>query len=152
MDLLLEKLFGISQNVLEVLARGTHYITLKKKETPITLSAEIMIEDDKKFDNDNKYDFIFLVIEDELISEKFKKEFGNKLKFLEPPNKIDYNYEGNEYFNSYKNAQGLEFQKIYFFNIMILSNCIGIISAHSYGAAAFILGGDFRNKLVYDLG
>ena len=81
MDLLLEKLFGISQNVLEVLARGTDYITLKKKETPITLSAEIMIEDDKKFDNDNKYDFIFLVIEDELLIKKFKKNLGINLNF-----------------------------------------------------------------------
>ena len=150
---LMEKLFGGSQNVLGVLARGTDYITLKKEKTPIPPKAEKMIEDVKKFDSDNKYKFIFLATEDYLIKEKFKNEFGNRLKFLEPPNKIEYNYQGKEYFNSNKNAQGLEFQKFYFFNIMILSNCIDIISTRTDGEAeAFILAGDFRNKLIYDLG
>lgn len=150
---IMKKLFNGSQNVLGVLARGTDYITLKKKGTPIPPTAGKMIEDINKYDKENKYDFIFLTTEDNLIRDKFKSEFGKKLKYIEFGINIKYNYNGNEYFLENKNAQGLEYQKIYLYNIIILSRCIDIISARTHGAAvAFILSEGFRNNLVYDLG
>ena len=150
---IMKKLFNGSQNVLGVLARGTDYITLKKKGTPIPPTAGKMIEDINKYDKENKYDFIFLTTEDNLIRDKFKSEFGQKLKYIEFGINIKYNYNGNEYFLENKNAQGLEYQKIYLYNIIILSRCIDIISARTHGAAvAFILSEGFRNNLVYDLG
>ena len=150
---IMKKLFKGSTNVLGVLARGTDVITLKPKGYPIPPSIETLIEDVNKFNNENKYDFIFLTTEDNKIKDKFVQEFGEKLKILENPNKIEYNYKGNEYFSSNKNAQGLEFQKIYLFNIIILSKCLDIISARTYGAAAaFIFSEGFRNAYVYYLG
>ena len=150
---LMGKLFNGSTNVLGVLARGTDVITLKPKGYPIPPNIKILIEDVNKFNKENKYDFIFLATEDKKIKEKFIEEFGKKVKFLEIPNKIEYNYNGEEYFSSNKNTQGLEFQKIYFFNIIILSKCIDIISARTYGAAAaFLFSEGFRNSYVYYLG
>lgn len=150
---IMKKLFNGSQNVLGVLARGTDYITLKKKGTPIPPTAGKMIEDINKYDKENKYDFIFLTTEDNLIRDKFKSEFGKKLKYIEFGINVKYNYNGIEYFLENKNAQGLEYQKIYLYNIIILSRCIDIISARTHGAAvAFILSEGFRNNLVYDLG
>ena len=150
---IMKKLFNGSQNVLGVLARGTDYITLKKKGTPIPPTAGKMIEDINKYDKENKYDYIFLTTEDNLIRDKFKSEFGKKLKYIEFGINVKYNYNGIEYFLENKNAQGLEYQKIYLYNIIILSRCIDIISARTHGAAvAFILSEGFRNNLVYDLG
>lgn len=150
---IMKKLFNGSQNVLGVLARGTDYITLKKKGTPIPPTAGKMIEDINKYDKENKYDYIFLTTEDNLIRDKFKSEFGKKLKYIEFGINVKYNYNGIECFLENKNAQGLEYQKIYLYNIIILSRCIDIISARTHGAdVAFILSEGFRNNLVYDLG
>ena len=126
---------------------------MKPKGFPIPPKAEEMIEDAKKMNNENNYDFIFLVTEDNIIREKFHNEFGKKIKFLKMPKNIEYNYNGTKYFSSNKNAQGIEYQKIYLFNIIILSQCIDVISARTYGAAAaFILSEKgFRNSLVYNL-
>ena len=44
-------------------------------------------------DNKNKYDYIFLITEDNLIIEKFIEEFEKKLQFLVPALKEKYNYE-----------------------------------------------------------
>ena len=56
---IMEKLFKGSTNVLGVLARGTDVITLKPKGFPIPPTIETLIEDANKFNNKNKYDFIF---------------------------------------------------------------------------------------------
>ena len=150
---IMKKLFKGSENVLGVLARGTDYVTLKSAGTPIPPTAEQMIEDVNKFDKENNYDYIFLATEDNEIKNKFKNEFEKKLKYIEFEKQVEYNYSQKEYFSSNKNAQGLEFQKIYLFNVIILSKCIDIISARTHGAAvAFILSEGFRKKLVYDLG
>ena len=150
---IMKKLFKGSENVLGVLARGTDYVTLKSAGTPIPPTAEQMIEDVNKFDKENNYDYIFLATEDNEIKNKFKNEFEKKLKYIEFEKQVEYNYSQKEYFSSNKNAQGLEFQKIYLFNVIILSKCIDIISARTHGAAvAFILSEGFRKNLVYDLG
>ena len=145
------KLFKKKNNILGVLARGTDVITLKPEDVPIPPTAEVMIEDVKKLDNENNYDYIFLVTEDEIIRNKFIKQFGDKLKYLEPENKIEYHYKVNETLCSNKNVQGFKYQKFYLINIIILSKCIDIISAQTYGAAAaFILSEGFRNSYVYN--
>lgn len=62
-----------------------------------------------------------------------------------------YNYEKNEYSTFNKDVSGIEYQKLYLINI-ILSNCIDIISQHSYeAAAAFILTGGFRYSNFYSV-
>jgi len=145
------KLFRKKNNILGVLARGTDATTSKSGDVPIPPTAEVMIEDVKKLDDENNYDYIFLVTEDEVIRNKFIKKFGDKLKYLEPENKIEYNYKVNETLSSNKNVQGFKYQKYYLINIIILSKCLDIISAQTYGAAAaFILSEGFRNSYVYN--
>lgn len=145
------KLFNKKNNTLGALARGTDVPILKPVDIPIPPTAEIMIKDVKKMDDENNYDYIFLVTEDEIIRNKFITQFGEKLKYLEPENKIEYNYKRNESLSSNKNVQGFNYQEFYLINIIILSKCLDIISAKTYGAAAaFILSEGFRNSFVYN--
>ena len=141
----IETLFNASRNVLGILAREKYNSTT----SPLLIK---LIEDVKNMDNKHKYDYIFLVTEDDLIVEIFIKEFDKKLKFLVPALNEKYNYEENECFAFNKNISGIEYQKLYLINIVILSNCIDIISPKSYeAAAAYILSGGFRNSLFYSL-
>ena len=134
------KLFNKKNNILGVLARGTDAIALKSEDISIPPTAEIMIGDVKKLDDENNYDYIFLVTEDESIRYKFIEKFREKLKYLEPKNKIEYNFKAKESLSLNKNVQGFKYQKFYLINIIILSKCLDIISAKTYGAAAaFIL-------------
>ena len=150
---MIQKLFHHSKNVLGVLARGTDIVTMKPSGYPIPPTAETMINDVEKFDLINKYDFIFLVTEDNKIRNKFLEAFKTKLKFIELNNTIVYNYEGKEFLSNNKNVQNFEYQKNYLINIIILSRCIDIVSARTYGsAAAVILSNGFRNSFFYNLG
>lgn len=103
-------------------------------------------------DNKNKYDYIFLVKEDNLIIVKFIEEFEKKLEFLVPALKEKYNYEENEYSTFNKDVSDIKYQKLYLINIIILSNCIDIIGQHSYeDAVAFILSGGFIYSNFYNV-
>lgn len=67
----IETLFNDSKNVLGILVSGNYNST-----NPSTLIK--LIEDAKNMDNKNKYDYIFLVTEDNLFIEKFIEEFEKK--------------------------------------------------------------------------
>ena len=75
-------MFKGSDNVLGILIRGTDYIAKKPKYHPIQPKAEIVLNDTKEMNNKNKYDFIFIATEDDLIRKKFIKEFGDNLKYI----------------------------------------------------------------------
>ena len=149
-----KQLFNNSKNVLGVLVRGTDYMTMRPFGHSIPPTAEIAINDTKKWDKINKYDFIFLATEDNIIRNKFIKIFKEKVKYLLPDITIEYNYNNGNYLTSNPNISGnIKFQKIYVLSILILSKCIDIISSRTNGAAsAFILSEGFRNELVYYLG
>ena len=151
---IIKKLFKESTNVLGVLLRGTDYMVKKPSEHPVIPNTNNVIEDVKKMDNKNKYDFIFLATEDNIIRNKFIKSLKKKLKFLIYEKKIDYNYTEKDYFANNKNLIGnVEFVKIYLLNMIILSKCIDIISAQTSGSiGVFILSKGFRNNKVYNLG
>ena len=153
-NIIWKKLFNNSKNVLGVLVRGTDYITRKPFGHPIPPTAENAIKDIKKWDKINNYDFIFLTTEDNIIRNKFIKEFKDKVKYLLPNKNIEYDYNDREYLTLNPNVAGnMEFEKIYVLSIVILSKCIVIISSRTSGAAgAFILSEGFRNDLVYYLG
>ena len=153
-NIIWKQLFNNSKNVLGVLIRGTDYITMKPFGHAISPTPEIIINDIKKMDKKNKYDFIFLATEDNIIRNKFIKEFKNKVKYLLPNKIIEYNYTIGNYLTLNPNVSGnMEFQKIYALSILILSKCIDIISSRTSGAAsAFIISEGFRNDLVYYLG
>ena len=105
---------------------------------------------DKKY----KYDWIFIATEDNIIRNKFIKEFGDKLKYLLPKENIQYNYANNTYLTFNQGIKvNLENLNIYLINIIILSKCIDIITSRTNGSIGiFILTEGFRYNKVYYLG
>ena len=153
-DIIWKKLFGDSKNVLGVLVRGTDYVSLQPYHHSKPPSPELAINDTKKMDLVNKYDYIFLATEDIKIRNKFLKEFGDKLKYLAPDSKIEYDYDEGNYLSFHPDVFGnIKFHKIYLLSMIILSRCLDIISSRTSGAAgAFILSEGFRKELVYYIG
>ena len=146
-------LFKGSNNILGILIRGTDYLARKPKKHPITPDSSIVINDIKLMDKNNNYNYYFIATEDDLIRNKFKGEFGKKLKFIKQ-NKIKYNYNKKYFLSHYKTFKGnINNMKIYLINIIILSKCLDIITARTSGSiGAFILSNGFRNSKVYFLG
>lgn len=153
-NIIWEKLFSNSSNVLGLLVRGTDYITIRPYEHAIPPSAEKVIKDAVKMDKDNKYDYIFLATEDNNIRRKFIKKFKRKLKYLLPDKNVEYNYEDQDYLTSNKDVLGnMKFEKTYLLSMIILSKCLDVIVSRTSGAAgAYILSEGFRKDLVYYLG
>ena len=149
-----EKLFNNSKNVLGILARGTDYVTIKPYSHSIPPTAETAINDVKRMDKENKYDYFFLATEDNKIRDKFIKAFEDKLKYLLPEENVEYDYEEENYLTFNQEVYGnMKFQKTYLLSMYLLSKCVDIISARTSGAAgAFILSEGFRKHLVYYIG
>lgn len=147
-------IFKGSDNVLGVLIRGTDYIAKKPKYHPIQPNAEMVLKDTKEMNNKNKYDFIFIATEDDLIRKKFIKEFGDNLKYIGGNKNIEYNYKKKQYLAFNKNIKGnINYLKNYLISVIILSKCIDIICSRTSGSVGvFILNKGFRNKKVYYLG
>ena len=98
-------LFKGSNNILGILIRGTDYLARKPKKHPITPDSSIVINDIKLMDKNNNYNYYFIATEDDLIRNKFKGEFGKKLKFIKQ-NKIKYNYNKKYFLSHYKTFKG----------------------------------------------
>lgn len=149
-----KKLFNNSNNILGILARGTDYISSKPYRHPIPPSPKIMFKDIKYMNKINKYDYYFLSTEDDLIREKFIYEFKDKLKYFKYNESINFNYINKKKLLFNKIVSGnLDFLKIYLINIIILSKCIDIITAHTCGSKGlFILSKGFRYSKVYNFG
>jgi hypothetical protein len=147
-------LFNDSINILGILIRGTDYIAKKPSHHAIQPSPEMVFEDIQKMDKKNKYKWIFITTEDELIREKFINKFGKKLKYIKSKTDIKYNYKKKELLAFNEKIKGnIEFMKIYLINIIILSKCLDIIASRTAGSiVAFILTNGFRNKKIYNLG
>lgn len=102
----------------------------------------------------NKYDWIFITTEDDIIREKFINKYGKKLKYIKYKTNINYDYRKKPLLGFNKNIIGnLSFMRIYLINIIILSKCIDIIASRTSGTIiAFVLSNGFRNKIIYNLG
>ena len=148
-NIIWNKLFNNSKNVLGVLARGTDFVDLKPSGHSIPPSKEKIIEDTKIMYEKNKYDWIYLATEDDSIRDKFIQEFGNKLKLIQK-NRINYK---KGYIGENQNLKGIQFQKMYLISMITISKCIDVIVARCSGAmGAFIFSEGFRENIVYFLG
>ena len=149
-----KKLFKNSNNILGILARGTDYISSKPSKHAIPPSPKIIFKDIKNMNKINKYDYYFLSTEDEIIRKKFIYKFKNKLKYIKYNESINFNYINKKRLIYNKIVCGnLNFMKIYLINIIILSKCIDILSARTFGSKGiFILSKGFRYSKVYNLG
>ena len=147
-----KRIFKGSHNILGILMRGTDYIAKKPKRHPIPPTPSMVIKDIKKINLKNNYDWFFISTEDDIIRDKFIKEFGFKIKYL-VIEKIKYNYKKKKYLAFNNNAKGLNYSKLYLINMIILSKCIDILTANTSGSiGVFILSNGFRYSKVYNLG
>ena len=151
---LLNRIFKKSRNILGVLLRGTDYVANKPPGHPIPPKTEDAIKDVKLLDIKNKYDWIFLATEDNIIRHNFIKGIGNKVKCLLNKRKIFYNYSEKKFLvYSIDYKKNSDFNKIYLLNIIILSKCLDLLAANTSGTIGiFILTKGFRNYKVYNLG
>lgn len=151
---IIKTIFKGSKNILGVLLRGTDYVAMKPKNHPIPPKIEDVIKDVKLLDNKNKYNWIFLSTEDNIIRDIFLKSIGIKVKCLLSKTKISYNYSTKKPIAlniDFKN--NLDFNKIYLLNIIILSKCLDLLAAKTSGTVGvFILTEGFRYYKVYNLG
>ena len=150
---IIQKLFKGNKNVLGILMRGTDYIAVKPAGHSIPPNFETVINDIKEMDKKNNYKFYFLSTEDDILRNKFIKEFGEKLKYLKYKEDLNYNYQSRKVLLNYSIVGNREFVEIYLINIIILSKCIDFITCKINGAmgvAIFTEG--FRNMKIYDLG
>lgn len=147
-------LFKGSNNILGVLIRGTDYISRKPKGHPIQPNPKDVIEDVKKLDKSNKYDWFFLTTEDILIRKQFILSFEKKLKYIKNNENLNYDYKKKEFLAYNNKIKGnIKYMKIYLINIIILSKCLDIVCSRTAGSVgAFILSDGFRNIKVYYLG
>ena len=148
------KLFKNSKNILGVLTRGTDYLSLRPKGHPIPPNISDLIKDVKEMDDKYKYDYIFFTTEDETFRDKFASSFSKKVKQLRPKKRIDYDYLKKDFINKNINIQGSEeFNKIYLLNIIILSDCLDLITARcSATTGLFVLTTGYRHIKIYELG
>ena len=121
---IIKRIFKGSKNVLGVLLRGTDYIARKPHRHPIPPNTKDVINDTILLDKKNKYDWIFLATEDNIIRHEFIKAIGNKVKCLLNKMKVSYNYNTKKllaYNINFKN--NIEFNKIYLliFNYLLLT-------------------------------
>ena len=96
----------------------------------------------------------FFLLQKMKVKERIIKEFKSKIKYLNPYKKINFDYNGTEFFTQRKDVVGdLVYAKNYVMNIYILSKCIDIILVRGSGAAGVVIISEgFRNSLVYNLG
>lgn len=147
-----KRLFKNSNNILGILMRGTDYIAKKPKGHPIPPTSSMVIKDIKEFNLKNNYDWFFISTEDDLIRDRFIKEFGLKIKYL-AFEKINYNYKKKGFLSFNNKVKGLYYSKIYLLNMIILSKCIDILSANTSGSiGVFIISKGFRYNKIYNLG
>ena len=151
---ILNRIFQKSRNILGVLLRGTDYVANKPFGHPIPPKTEEVIKDVKLLDNKNKYDWVFLATEDNIIREEFIRGIGNKVKCLLNKKAIFYDYYDKKVFAlSIDYKENINFNKIYLLNIIILSKCLDLLAANTSGTIGiFILTKGFRSYKIYNLG
>ena len=105
-------------------------------------------------DKQYKYDYIFFATEDEIIKHKFQSDFKNKIKLFNPTIYIENNYTKNTAITlNQKIIRNVNYTKNYLLNILILFNCLDLVTSKGSGAIGiFILTEGFRHIKIYDLG
>ena len=151
---IMKEIFGRTKNILGVKMRGTDYISKKPRGHSIPPKIEQVITDVKIMDKKYQYDFIFFATEDEILKKKFIPQFKDKLKLLNPKNKIQCINTDKCTKNSNKDKnENIEYIKNYVLNIIILSRCLDLVTARCNGAVGiFILSEGFRNVKIYNNG
>lgn len=151
-----QQLFAEKNNILGVLARGTDYVTLKPKGHAIQpdVDTQLIPKIDEMILKDG-YEYVYLATEDQIILEKFKNKYSEKLLFYNREH-IPYNHSEfkniatyTSQMNSSKKQQGMD----YLMQIMLLTQCQGFVGGiTSASICATCLPNTWENTYVFDLG
>lgn len=141
------------KRVLGVLCRGTDYINNRPKKHPRQPNPDEMIKKVFITMEEQHCDWIYLATEDEVIYQKFRDAFGDRLRVTQAKrcknsgntniNDIGYQREHDKYLKG----------KEYLINILILSKCNCLVAGSvggTYGALLMSSGYDYQ--FIYDLG
>ena len=149
-DIEMRKLFGNNntENGVCVRLRGTDYKN-KPKGHNMQPNTTDVIRDTINYVKANNPNWIYLVVEDRDILNKFKKKFGKKLKF--GPAKI-LNYKGSGSIGKTVDGKIIDIKK-YIISIIILSKCKNVITSLTSGVfVAFMMTEGFKYIKYYDIG
>ena len=157
-DLLYDELFRGKGKILGVLCRGTDYVLKKPVNHPIQPRPEDVINDAKQIMQSYSCDHIFIATEDQDILDMFKKEFGDKLMYvdqtrsrkkeLDPTGYLSsLNIEKNRGIDPFSRGIG------YLSAIYLLSKCDCFLAGRTGGCkGVLIMSEGFEYKKIYDLG
>ena len=145
-------LFG-GKKVLGILCRGTDYKNNKPVNHPVQPEAAQVIRKARKIIKLHNCEWIYLATEDEEIYEKFKAEFGERLKVTDArrcrntgnANINDIIFEGKH--DRYRKG------KEYLINILLLSMCDCLVAGSVGGTyGALLMSDGYEYEYVFDLG
>lgn len=152
------KIIPKNEYILGVSVRGHDYQKLRPYGHPIQPPTNVVIEDTKLKFKEWGADKIFLTTEDQTIIDLFKREFDDKLIYMDRRYVLDEEYIETEDecigFSGFnrendKYLTGLE----YLASIVILSRCNAIIASPTSGiVGALLMSEGFDNTLIYDWG
>jgi len=157
-DSLYQKLFGGKGKILGVLCRGTDYVLKRPVNHPVQPRPEDVVKDAKQIMQSKNCNYIFVATEDQDILNLFKREFGDKLLYVEQTRSTKEELEPNDYLshiNMEKNrgvdpfARGIG----YLSAIYLLSKCDCFLGGRTGGCkGVLIMSEGFECKKIYDLG
>jgi len=147
-NLIKKQVFDEDDKILGVLARGTDYIRLRPSGHPIQPSVEEILSVVEKKIAEYNYTKVFLATEDSNIATKFKEELDDKCIV----GNCDYiEYKTGYLADSKANTNGRTMD--YLINIIILSECDGIVAGRTSGTVgAAVLSEGWKDTYFFDLG
>lgn len=151
-DVLYNKLFE-GKRVLGVLCRGTDYINNRPKNHPVQPEPGEVIKKAVEVMEQYSCELLYLATEDEGIYQKFKVEFGEKLRVTQAKrcdesgnaniNDIGYQRDRDRYLKG----------KEYLENILLLAKCNCLVAGSVGGTyGALLMSKGYEYEYVYDLG
>lgn len=143
----------IDEKTLGVLCRGTDYLRRKPKFHPRQPEPKDVIDNANEILLHNGYESIFVATEDEVVLDMFKKEFGDKLKYIDQPRLI---LNDSEQYLSEIETQNETRRKMaldYYTALFILSQCPAILAGRTAGTlGAVFMSETYEWAKFYDLG
>ncbi|WP_455615430.1 hypothetical protein [Eisenbergiella sp.] len=141
------------KRVLGVLCRGTDYINNRPKNHPIQPDPDAVILKAIEVMGDHNCEYIYLATEDEVIYQKFRKVFKDKLKTTEARRFINTGHTNINDFSCEREKDKYLKGKEYLVNILLLAKCNCLIAGSVGGTyGALLMSDGFDYEYVYDLG
>jgi len=149
-----KKIFN-GKKVLGVSCRGTDYVALRPHGHPIQPTIEAVMEKIDEVIEEQKYELIYLTVEDKKIIERMQEKYGDKLIMYDrkhadyDPNEIGLitGYDLGQKDDKYR--QGFD----YLVSMLLLNECDGLITSLTSGSLGVMcMSKGFSYLYVFDMG